>query len=614
MILLICCGFLVNFSISVTRYDAGDPCINILGMCDDYTHCGDCNRRDYDGCSSDCVVERGFHCLQQVIPEFRFDCGHSCGDGIPSPEVEECDDGNNTEGDGCTPDCKIEEDYKCEGEPSVCTKYIPKPPPSFSEIIEKSLLEPSIILSVGLIIPSSIFLGIPTQFFWSLLNHLQLMHLLSLMAFYYPQNILNTFRKLRMTNFESIGLNSTGLMFTDIKDLTVKEPIDYLFENHEYYNSSILINCSEAFVLFFIFIAFFIIIYLLYSFCWCVCPKTEEERNKSCCLNYLFQLINIQKERICLASIFRIIHQSYLKVIFSIWLNLKFLSVKTSADMLSIYISSFLLFVYLGYTLTVVIICFRKIVRHDNAVVDQESNPHKISVIDMLEKDYNRYKRYYPFIHVIHLLYRLCFVLILFSFRQSPSFQIFCIMVMSFVRVLFLCYFRPYLVNIDSNHEVDKSLNIQEIINECICFLISFCFFFFNDKKYEFATEGRNYTIGSGCIALMFFPIVFYLCLMVIQIIIFLRKKCTVTEKVIPVNFPPQRNIDIHNMHSTSIISHNTFSLTKNNTREKKNLFEEAPHEAKKPKLSINKHLAQRLQTPLEIEQNSEEIKDDLKI
>src|SRR5690606_28154113 len=35
-----------------------------------------------------------------------------CGDGV-TDTGEECDDGNDEEGDGCTPDCELEEGWAC---------------------------------------------------------------------------------------------------------------------------------------------------------------------------------------------------------------------------------------------------------------------------------------------------------------------------------------------------------------------------------------------------------------------------------------------------------------------------------------------------------------------
>ena len=47
-------------------------------------------------------------------------CGEDCGNSNHFG-VEECDDGNNDDGDGCSSTCKVESDYDCTDNPSVCT-------------------------------------------------------------------------------------------------------------------------------------------------------------------------------------------------------------------------------------------------------------------------------------------------------------------------------------------------------------------------------------------------------------------------------------------------------------------------------------------------------------
>ena len=42
-----------------------------------------------------------------------------CGDGRVNQNSENCDDGNNVNGDGCS-NCKIDPFYLCSGKPSVC--------------------------------------------------------------------------------------------------------------------------------------------------------------------------------------------------------------------------------------------------------------------------------------------------------------------------------------------------------------------------------------------------------------------------------------------------------------------------------------------------------------
>ena len=57
-------------------------------------------------------------CGSQRIPSKAIDfCGDSSIAGL-----EECDDGNRTNGDGCSRLCEVEEGYLCRGQPSYCNK------------------------------------------------------------------------------------------------------------------------------------------------------------------------------------------------------------------------------------------------------------------------------------------------------------------------------------------------------------------------------------------------------------------------------------------------------------------------------------------------------------
>ena len=45
-----------------------------------------------------------------IVPQPRFEGGNGfCGDGVLDPALEECDDGNNENGDDCSADCVIEQ-------------------------------------------------------------------------------------------------------------------------------------------------------------------------------------------------------------------------------------------------------------------------------------------------------------------------------------------------------------------------------------------------------------------------------------------------------------------------------------------------------------------------
>lgn len=124
--------------------------------------CDDGNGTDGDGCSSACVVEGGYQCtgspsvctpiaclpencpssacatatcqinMCQITPVAQFtqcgattscdgsgNCVAQCGDGLIDAS-EQCDDGNFSNGDGCSSSCTVESGYECSGTPSVC--------------------------------------------------------------------------------------------------------------------------------------------------------------------------------------------------------------------------------------------------------------------------------------------------------------------------------------------------------------------------------------------------------------------------------------------------------------------------------------------------------------
>ena len=63
-----------------------------------YEDCDDGNFTDGDGCSSACRFESN----RQASPESY------CGNSILEGEYEECDDGNFVDGDGCSNKCLLE--------------------------------------------------------------------------------------------------------------------------------------------------------------------------------------------------------------------------------------------------------------------------------------------------------------------------------------------------------------------------------------------------------------------------------------------------------------------------------------------------------------------------
>jgi fibro-slime domain-containing protein len=81
--------------------------------------CDDGNTVSGDGCANNCLsVEPGFSCVNPGKP-----CRPvaRCGDGLVV-FPEQCDDSNKTNGDGCSDGCRIEIGWKCDGNPSLCSR------------------------------------------------------------------------------------------------------------------------------------------------------------------------------------------------------------------------------------------------------------------------------------------------------------------------------------------------------------------------------------------------------------------------------------------------------------------------------------------------------------
>ncbi len=102
--------------------DAGGNCHSTIicgdGMRGPGEACDDGNTMPDDGCSPDCHnIGIGYACPTPGMPCVRH---YVCGDGIVDPN-EGCDDKNNMAGDGCSEHCRIEQGFKCDGNPSKCS-------------------------------------------------------------------------------------------------------------------------------------------------------------------------------------------------------------------------------------------------------------------------------------------------------------------------------------------------------------------------------------------------------------------------------------------------------------------------------------------------------------
>jgi len=73
-----------------------------FGLCNAYCEAQDCDVHDRKSC------ERLRKRYKKKTGTDVFPCDGRCGDGLVNLDFEECDDGNNEPGDGCSPSCRVE--------------------------------------------------------------------------------------------------------------------------------------------------------------------------------------------------------------------------------------------------------------------------------------------------------------------------------------------------------------------------------------------------------------------------------------------------------------------------------------------------------------------------
>jgi fibro-slime domain-containing protein len=76
--------------------------------------CDDGNRLEGDGCDLRCVREAGFNCVKLGGP-----CAPACGDGL-LVAGEQCDDRDEESGNGCSETCQVEEGWSCLSSGAPC--------------------------------------------------------------------------------------------------------------------------------------------------------------------------------------------------------------------------------------------------------------------------------------------------------------------------------------------------------------------------------------------------------------------------------------------------------------------------------------------------------------
>ncbi len=66
--------------------------------------------------------------FQSTYNDKEEDCDEVCGDGF-NMGISECDDGNRKDKDGCSSSCRVERGYKCRGgsptSKDICQKILP---------------------------------------------------------------------------------------------------------------------------------------------------------------------------------------------------------------------------------------------------------------------------------------------------------------------------------------------------------------------------------------------------------------------------------------------------------------------------------------------------------
>lgn len=81
--------------------------------------CDDGNETNGDGCSSRCLTEAGWLCTTPGAPCVAI----KCGDGLLAGD-EDCDDGNPKGGDGCSASCRVEAGFKCPTPNAACSPTV----------------------------------------------------------------------------------------------------------------------------------------------------------------------------------------------------------------------------------------------------------------------------------------------------------------------------------------------------------------------------------------------------------------------------------------------------------------------------------------------------------
>ena len=117
-------GFTWSGGSSTSKDICNDICGDGKRYVTDSSKCDDGNTANGDGCSSSCIIETGFT-WSGGSSTSKDICNDICGDGKRSvTDSSKCDDGNTTNGDGCSSSCIIETGFTWSGgsslSPDIC--------------------------------------------------------------------------------------------------------------------------------------------------------------------------------------------------------------------------------------------------------------------------------------------------------------------------------------------------------------------------------------------------------------------------------------------------------------------------------------------------------------
>ncbi|CAI2378132.1 unnamed protein product [Moneuplotes crassus] len=475
-------------------------CVN--GKLDDSEQCDDNNLTGSDGCSALCKIETGYECTGEPSV-----CTPICGDGAILG-TEQCDDANTINKDGCSDQCKQEDFHTCLGEPSVCNKTA-TPVFATSEAAAGTSFQAGIGSSVALGSVASMFLNIPTDGIWTLINALQILHYMPMLKLYFPQNILKMFSFTGMVNMENQMLSNIFLLHVDTNQINDKGPLDYRFENQGYESTSILLNSADSFAFLTLLTSYYVCVLILYFVMNCFQVGQWNKDKTSCITLKLWKFVSSVKEKLFVNTLFRILFEIFLDMFFCSVLNLAYLQYSSSMDIYSSGLSLVCILAMISFALVACALCLIRIFAPNKLTPcsDDIIMPHKS--LDVLFENFNPEKKYAPLFHIIFLVQRMVLGAVIVLVRFSGMVQVVACAFMSLLKILFLLIIRPF---------TNPYLNFQEVYSEFVLMLTSLFFMHFKDISTEFAKTGPPMMTGYACILLLISILIVHYILMLIQV------------------------------------------------------------------------------------------------